>query len=706
MKRPLRTLLACVSTLFVVAMPASAGDRPDDAKASYRAHLAATVASMRLGEPAEAQRWLAGAPKDQRGWEWHHLDTLLDQSRTMRSDLPAIVFSVHLNPAGSLAAVALTNGAILLIDTATGATTKELPGHPGGTFCARFNHDGTKLASGGTDRIARVWDVTTGAALVEFKEHRFPVTSVIFSADGTRIFSSAYFVNKETPIEGRVHQWNAETGELLRTYRGGVKPLSSLALSPDGALVAAGSWDSCAFVWNVDGVEGEAPRTFGGKPGPLQNVHINTVAFSPDGSLLAAGSDSAWAKVYRVADGTEVANLKDGDANIGAVAFAPNGATLALGGDNGAVTLWNTHDWSREASLMGHTLGVRALAWSREAPTGTSVLYSAGTDRSLRAWDPAYPRYGGLRGHYGENNYSVAFSRDGKLLACSSSDGTIGTVDTTTGKETARFPTAHTKEVCTAAISPDGARIASCSWDGSLRVHDVASGKELGVVTLPSGAAYFAWHPDGRRAAVALNDKTAVIVDTTTLAIERVLTGHTGAVKTVAWNADGSRLLSGSSDASARVWDTASGECVATMKARTPAPVTTPSTSEPTSQPPNQTEGHEGTIESGVFVPGSSLAATASHDGSVRLWDATTGRQIRILMESDDAQYRIAASPDGKRLASGGERLSILDPASTGSLLRERPVKGSIWHLDWSPDGQRLAIGSWNGEIVIFDGHR
>lgn len=676
----MRTLraLALLPVFFVPLVRAQ-----DVLTESYRAHMAAAEATARLGEPAEARRWLMGAPTQKRGWEWRHMSTLLDQSTVISDDLTAAAWSMSLSPDGRLLAVALSSGPIVLVDPGAGKAVRELAGHAGGTLCVRFSPDGSRLASGGYDRTARIWDPASGASILEFKDHKFPVTSVVFTNDGSRIFSSAYYVDASTPIEGRVHQWDTDTARVISSYRGGVKPLSSLALSPDGSKIAAGSWDSCVFVWDVGGPSEQDPAQLGGKPGPLQNIHINSISFSPDGAMIAAGSDTQWARVYRLADRQVVAELTDSGADFSTVAFAPDGATLALGGDNGAITLWRTSDWSRAATLKGHHQGVRSIAW---APAGDR-LYSAGLDRSVRSWDPAFSGYGGVHGRYGLNNYSVAFSPDGAQLACSSSDGTIGLVDSRTGAETLRLTTSHTKEVCTSAVSPDGKSIASCSWDKTFRIHDLATRRETANVELTGGAAFFAWSPDGRFAALALNDKSVAIIDVGAKAVVRTLTGHSKAVSTVAWSADGTRLLTGGADASAMVWDVATGQRVATMPARR-----------------EREGGHEATIESTVFVPGTSLAATASHDGSVRLWDVASGDLVRVLMVTSDSLYRIAASPDGQRLAVGGKFLYILDPNVEGALMRSKPTDDTIWHLDWSPDSQRLALGSWNGQIVVFDG--
>jgi WD40 repeat protein len=653
-----------------------AAQSPDLVAESYRAHLAAAEMAARLGEPAEARRWLTGAPRERRGWEWSHLDLVLDQSQVIARELPSGVAWVALHPSEPVAAFALAAGPIELWDTETKNKIAEFAGHAGGTFSVRFDPSGSRLVSAGVDRVARIWDVATGNVLTEFKEHRFPVAAALFSRDGTQVYSASYFYGKDTPIEGRVHLWNAEGGELQRTFRGGVKPLSSLALSPDGAQIAAGSWDSCVFVWDTRG--DDVPKKLGGKPGPLQNVQINAVAFSPDGQWLAAGSDANWAKVYRVSDRAEVATLKDAQANILAVGFSPDGLLLATGGDNGAIKFWQTSDWTPKNTLWGHTRGVRTLVFNSDS----TKLISGSADRTVRAWDAVGPSIGGLRARFGKNNYSAKFTADGNMLACSSSDGTIGFVDAHDGREVARWSAHPDREVCTAAASPDGTRLASCSWDKSLRVFDAATHNEIANVALPSGAAFFAWHPNGKMAAVALTDKTSVLIDLSTNAVVKTMVGHAADVKAVAFNRDGSRLLSGSGDKTARVWSVETGQCLATMK------------------------GHGGPIESVVFLPDDASVATASHDGSVRIWDAAKGELVRILHSSDDAIYRIAASPDGRRIAAGGKYLYLLDPQVSGALLREKPLSETIWHLDWSPDGQRLAVTSWNGEIIVFGGKR
>lgn len=670
--------LCAVTAAMLVPIPQDGSDA--SSRASYRAHLAAAFASYRLAEPADARRWLDGAPEAHRGWEWHHLDALLDQSLLTSAPLPSAPFAMAVHPSKPLLAVGLTDGSIQLVDAESLAVRSSLAGHAGGTYSVQFSPTGDRLASAGADRIARVWDLGSGSITVEFKEHKFPVTSVAFTSDGRRVASSAYYIDAETPIEGRVHVWDANDGTLLQTYRGGVKPISCLAFSPDESLIAAGSWDSCVFLWDSE-AGGEA-RTLDAKPGPFQNVHVHSISFSPDGSLLAAGSDEGWAKVYRVADGNAIATLVGNGADVQDVRFQPDGRTLATAGSDGAVQLWNTDDWSLESRLCGHRAAVQCVAWSTRAD-GSPLLVSGAADRTLRAWDPAFDGYGGVRGTYGSTNYSVSFSPDGNFLACSASDGSAGLVDSRSGAIVRRWEAHPGGETCTAAVSSDGTLVASCSWNRTVTIADASTGHVVRRFELPGGISFVAWRPGTHQLAAGLRTPTvALLVDADTGDTIRTFEGHTGRVSSVAFSSDGRSLATSSDDGTAQVFVVESATPSAVMR------------------------GHSGRIETCGFTPDGTEVVTGGNDGTVRLWDAKTGELRAILLQADDPIYRVAVSPDGSRVAAGGKRLFLLDPDVPNPDLALAPVDGAVWHLAWSPDGRRLAATSWSGTFVVLDSVR
>jgi hypothetical protein len=103
-----------------------------------------------------------------------------------------------------------------------------------------------------------------------------------------------------------------------------------------------------------------------------------------------------------------------------------------------------------------------------------------------------------------------------------------------------------------------------------------------------------------------------------------------GVVKSVAWSPDGNRLLTGSTDGTARVWEAAGGRELLTLK------------------------GHAGIVYSAAWSPDGARLATASWDGTAKVWDAAGGRELLTLNGHTGAVFSVSWSPDGRRLATRG----------------------------------------------------
>ncbi len=317
---------------------------------------------------------------------------------------------------------------------------KVFRGHSHGVWAVAFSPDGLTLASGGCDRLVRVWDIETKRLLRSLRGHTHDIRAILFTPDGQSIITGSE--------DRTIRMWNPKTGEptklLFTRYDHNI---CSLSLSPDGLMLARGSFNKDLKIWEV--TTGTELMTLLGKD-QYDNHWSVCVAFSPDGIHLASGNDIGkirlWEvlpngeeKVFHQGHWQEQIDEDDSETRgffvddqlgsfqtpmefwIGAMIFTPDGKTLMTASRDATIKFFEVPQLKELRTLKGHSEWVRSLALS---PDG-KVLASAGDDHAIKLWDISSGRhFRTLQGH-SDGVRSVVFSPDGLRLASASMDRTV-----------------------------------------------------------------------------------------------------------------------------------------------------------------------------------------------------------------------------------------------------------------------------------------
>jgi WD40 repeat protein len=568
------------------------------------------------------------------------------------------------SPDGQQVVIGFTDKVAALWDVETGGKQRVLfSGHDGAVNAVVFSPDGKRLATASEDRTVRLWDVATGKEMLRLRGHQAGVNAVQFSADGKQLLSRS--------ADGTARVWDAASGEERAVLKGHAGAVNDASFSPDGQRVVTAG-DRSVRLWDVTPLR-ELALVLQGHEGIL-----STLEFSPDGKRLVTAAVEKkgegdkkedvdeTARVWDVQSGKELQVFGKGKL-LGAMRsarFSADGqrvvtasaTTRSMVGNQvvstSAVHVWDGQTGADLLSLAEHRMGALAAQLSadgrrlltvsdgyvatRTAGTITFGKRLGGSQNAglVRVWDATNGNLLATLPKQVEAGFVPSLSPDGANVLCAfPNDATVYLFDAATGKERLLLKK-HAGWILSAAFSRDGRYIVSTASDQTVCLWEAASGKLLAPLEgFTSNVLFAQFSPDGKRL-VALCKTLAYIFDVPSGTRRTVLKGHEGEVTTAAFSPDGTKVLTGSEDRTAVLWETATGKMLSLY------------------------QGHLGAVRLVAFSPDGEHVATASTDSVARLWpvDLWPGireRRPRELTHGERERFEVAAPAAGP--AAGGK---------------------------------------------------
>ncbi len=475
--------------------------------------------------------------------------------------------------------------------------------------CVAFSGDGRYLAAGGSDRerapgeldgVARVWavadllppDSPERAAVVGVvapladwltahppaavkpvkvvKDHLRPVCSVALSPNGQLL---------ATGSEDRGVILSPMSGEKCYELRLHGGPVHALAFSPDGTTLATADNDENPLIvlWDVTKRRATERRKLIGHDGQVYGL-----AFSGDGRSLASAADDAdrTVRVWDVETGTETARLHGHRDTVRAVGWLPDRRTLVSASDDGTARVWHTTLRTNDTVALFGDEPAKVLAAALTQSGGT--LVTADARGGVRFWSveklfggkqaqaemPVYLTSGKPADAREWRVNALSVSADGQLVAVASPDG-VRVWDLSAGRRVfgAAVLTVVPKllgasaDVRAVQFTPDGGRLIGLTSDG-LRAWDAATGQDTTppawrTVRPPDTGGVLAVSPDGKLVAASAVGPNLEPVLALADDTGVWLTPQTAAVTTLDFDPDGDRLAVGVFKSHSRVWQVA-----------------------------------------------------------------------------------------------------------------------------------------------------
>ena len=449
-------------------------------------------------------------------------------------------------------------------------------------------------------------------------------------------------------------------------------------------ILAAGTSDGKVMLWDI--TSGLALPSPDGEGYPVYSL-----VFSPDGKKVGAIFSEDTVKIWEVSSGSELLAVKQAVSSPQTIAFSPDGKLLAIGHQDGTLDLWNIGTNKIVQSFPKRAGAIESIAFS---PDGDLCASGTQDELELRSLKTGFRSASFPNEIYGFD--WIVFSPDGAQIATGSDNSnTIEMIEIHKGTNV--FLSGNGLGIKSVAFLNDTGLLVSGSLYSQFEIWNIKEDRVVKTLSFDTTGSQLeaAVSPTFPMVAVITGQDTITLYDFDARR-EHAAIVHAGTAMSVSFSPRDKVLALGYDDNSIQLWDLQRNQEICSLL------------------------GHTNPVISLAFSPDGRYLASRSGDVflsevllsmsdvpmyETRIWDAVTGDNLGVLPAQVEAMKALVFSPDSNRLAVGTDGGAILlwDVARRKTDRTLQTGKNDLTCLVWSPDGTRIVAGFESGEICLFD---
>lgn len=542
--------------------------------------------------------------------------------------------------------------------------------HTDAVYHACFSENGQRIASCGADKTLQVFKAETGEKLLEIRAHEDEVLCCAFSTDDRFIATCS--------VDKKVKIWDSMTGKLVHTYDEHSEQVNCCQFTNNShhLLLATGSSDCFLKLWDLN--QTECRNTMFG-----HTNSVNHCRFSPDDKLLASCSADGTLKFWDVKSANERKSInvkqfflsseepqEEMEVMVKCCSWSSDGSRIMVAAKN-KIFLFDIHTSGLLAEIhTGHHSTIQYCDFSPQNHLAVVAL----SQYCVELWNmDSCLKVADCRGHLSWVHCAM-FSPDGTSFLTSSDDQTIRLWET---KKVCENSAIVLKQEIDVAFQENEVMVLAVD---NIRRLQLINGKTSQIDYLAEAqVSCCCLSPHLQYIAFGGNDGALEILELLNNRIFQSRDGHKNTVRHIQFTADGKTLISSADDSAIQVWNWQSEEYVSL-------------------------QAHQETVKDFRLLPNSRLLSW-SFDGTVKIWNVTTGKMEKDFVCHQDTVLSCDVSPDATKFSStSADKTAKIWSFELLSPLHElKGHKGCVRCSVFSVDSTLLATGDDNGEIRIWN---